>query len=114
MTALAQRLVAHPRWRWQPGMLYTRTMYAYRAPASCEGVTFGAECVPCLDDPATKGWGLAMLREATGAGCYATEPALARDGEEWEVWDYHGSVLGRGTTEGDAIFSTLLTTWGEP
>lgn len=105
----ARALVEHPKWRWEPGMRYARKTYHYRAPANCEGALFDASCVPCLDDPATKGWLLHMLREATG-----TQDACATWlGGEWRLYGWIGaSALGRFATEGEALAAALLAVWG--
>lgn len=99
-------------------MRYARKTYHYRAPANCEGVWIWPRrtatpmtfpCVPCLDDPATKGWLLHMLREATG-----TQDACATWlGGEWRLYGWIGaSALGRFATEGEALAAALLAVWG--
>ena len=101
-------------------MRYARKTYHYRAPANCEGVLFDASCVPCLDDPATKGWLLHMLREATG-----TQDACAMsDGETWNAGDEDPKRTTFDAdlddppkwigypTEGEALAAALLAAWG--
>ena len=111
----ARALVEHPKWRWEPGMRYARKTYHYRAPANCEGVLFDASCVPCLDDPATKGWLLHMLREATGdqRAQTATRGNLFTGDIVWRC--SAGSHLGVDghATEGEALAAALLAVWGQ-
>lgn len=104
----ARALVEHPRWRWEPGMRYARKTYHYRAPANCEGVLFDADCVPCLDDPATKGWLLHMLREATGTQLSTHYDAREEIGDYWYVSGGYSAP-----TEGEALAAALLAVWGQ-
>lgn len=85
-------------------------------------------CVPDLDNPATKGWLLAMLREATGSVEVRVErwndASLMRmrapspyDGPFWQVeamGPYAHTIVARrdGTTEGEALARALLAAWG--
>ena len=113
----ARALVEHPKWRWEPGMRYARKTYHYRAPANCEGVLFDASCVPCLDDPATKGWLLHMLREATGnQRVHSREALLSPGGRSDEPMGYvaigGGVDSGIQATEGEALAAALLAVWG--
>lgn len=120
-----EKLVAHPKWKWEPGMGLGNGQIVASLIGTAQAGVFGlvtstgehrsaCDMRPDIDHPATKGWLLAMLREATGAGCYTTEPALPLAGAEWEVWDYRNLVLGIGPTEGAALASALLAVWGEP
>lgn len=96
MSDLAQRLVAHPRWRWQPGMLARWVMnvagYDYELAAGSadrvmearpdllfvavhpEGMSrrvielWPKRAVPDLTEPATAGWLHSMLVEAWREG----------------------------------------------
>jgi len=97
-------------------MRYARKTYHYRAPANCEGVLFDASCVPCLDDPATKGWLLHMLREATGKAIY-----VAQRVGHWVVYIAGVDTLlvtyllpfAQEATEGEALAAALLAAWGD-
>ena len=102
---LARRAVACKRWRWMPGMLTTYGTRVYsitRAglPKASRGGLIEADPLPALDDPATLGCLLALVREAYGD----TQLHLALD------WTLHGdwyvcfsstfeSIQGRTETE---------------
>lgn len=63
------------------------------------------------DHPATKGWMLAMLREATGT----QDACTSWTGRSWRVYGWIGaSALGRFATEGEALAAALLAAWGTP
>ena len=70
-----------------------------------------AHRIPGIAHPATKGWLLHMLREATG-----TQDACATWlGSAWRVYGWAGAAaLGRFTTEGEALAAALLAVWGLP
>lgn len=125
---LARQLVEHPRWTWQPGMVahwhqddmvgsfpvvVYETVPTRVYIVTDEGRSFSlhpddADLRPDLDHPATKGWLLHMLREATGDQV----DAHSNDGF-WFVssdgWHYPGHP-----TEGAALASALLAVWGAP
>lgn len=119
----ARALVEHPRWRWEPGMWTSsgwvraepRVVFDFVSPVSgatriaSEESRFHGD-LPWLDDPATKGWLLHMLREATG-----TQDACATWlGGEWRLYGWIGaSALGRFATEGEALAAALLAVWGQ-
>ena len=121
----ARALVEHPMWRWEPGMV-TRHQHG----SMCETIyriddlnlhTVGVDgswlryplpvryLTPSINHPATKGWLLHMLREATG-----TQDACATWlGCEWRLHGWIGaSALGRFATEGEALAAALLAVWG--
>ena len=104
----ARALVEHPKWTWHIGMVAERGARVYDI-----GKGFAGYEVPDINHPATKGWLLHMLREATGAGCYATEPALALESDAWAVYDYRCGALGTAPTEGEALSAALLAVWGQ-
>lgn len=112
MTSLAIQLAEHPRWEWHGGMRYRSNgrRYLYTGCSFPGGMDAG--CAPDLDDPATKGWLLAMLREATGDDFAGTIGAIFPHQEtpEWFAWANQGQ-LGSGTTEGEALARALLAAW---
>ena len=67
---------------------------------------FGA--VPDLDHPATKGWLLAMLREATGTMVIESCPDNV-DGL-WAI-EIDGAVTWYSAPEGEALAHALLAAW---
>ena len=101
----ARALVEHPRWAWHIGMVAERGARVYDI-----GKGFAGYEVPDINHPATKGWLLHVLREATG-----TQDACATWlGGEWRLYGWIGaSALGRFATEGDAIAAALLAVWGK-
>jgi len=90
---LGRRLVACPGWRWLPGMRYRCASWDPRWPwmrvsehpehAAALAAEPGEEApFPDLDDPATLGCLLALVREAWGdATIY-----VAKDGAGWAVF----------------------------
>ena len=100
----ARALVEHPMWAWHIGMVAERGARVYDI-----GKGFAGYEVPDINHPATKGWLLHMLREATG-----TQDACATWlGCEWRLHGWIGaSALGRFATEGEALAAALLAVWG--
>ena len=101
----ARALVEHPRWAWHIGMVAERGARVYDI-----GKGFAGYEVPDINHPATKGWLLHMLREATG-----TQDACATWlGGEWRLYGWIGTAaLGRFSTEGEALAAALLAVWGQ-
>ena len=100
----ARALVEHPMWAWHIGMVAERGARVYDI-----GKGFAGYEVPDINHPATKGWLLHMLRDATG-----TQDACATWlGGEWRLYGWIGaSALGRFATEGEALAAALLAVWG--
>jgi len=117
----ARALVEHPRWRWEPGM---RASYGIateivdygdgapdvRCDSGAGGWDWSQHHTLDINHPATKGWLLHMLREATG-----TQDACATWlGGEWRLYGWIGAAaLGRFATEGEALAAALLAAWGD-
>jgi hypothetical protein len=102
---LARRVVFCWRWRWMPGMAYSRGQYRHQR-AVCGG-NYDINCIPDLTDPATLGCLLALVREAWGDGVY-----LLPDGG----WYVKGARLKNGSsinlgicasTEAEALVAAL-------
>ena len=77
---------------------------------TCEGRVFTLpsgerDLRPALNNPATKGWLLHMLREATGCA----DLAVIHDGVTWETMPMFGDCY---ATEGEALAAALLAVWG--
>ena len=119
----ARALVEHPRWRWEPGMVDANRsvvlvvrdgdpLMAWYTPDRIGDVgdEWATGAPPDINHPATKGWLLHMLREATG-----TQDACATWlGGEWRLYGWIGAAaLGRFATEGDALAAALPAAWGE-
>lgn len=116
---LARRAVACPGWRWMPGMRslahpYTLEGREFIAPARrwSEGDGFPKDGrLPDLDDPATLGCLLALVREAWGS-----HVSSIRTGDGWSVrhmgrdgWAVGLSVVGitQCETEAEALVAAL-------
>ena len=107
----ARALAEHPRWTWHIGMVAERGARVYDV-----GKGFAGYEVPDINHPATKGWLLHMLREATGDR-YAFASDAVRGGGQWEAFA-EGLAASRGqhwqATEGEALAAALLAVWGLP
>jgi hypothetical protein len=109
MLELAQRAVACKHWRWMEGMAFLKDGHRYRIVyISDDGHSVGAEnnrgdCfhgridkfLPDLNDPATLGCLLALVREVWGDRLLHVEPYHSG---EWHVWPAPGLEVDRDTT----------------
>ena len=95
-------------WAWHIGMVAERGARVYDI-----GKGFAGYEAPDINHPATKGWLLHMLREATeDASAWAVS-----DGEMWSAeadylemdgpWNFPAAA-----TEGEALAAALLAVWG--
>ena len=100
----ARTLVEHPKWTWHIGMVAERGARVYDI-----GKGFAGYEVPDINHPATKGWLLHMLREATGKAIY-----VAQRVGHWAVYIAGvAALLAQEDTEGEALAAALLAVWGE-
>ena len=123
--AIAARLMAHPRWRWAPGMRTATTrrvcwvtegVHTHDVPGGIydhdarvrpdNGCDPLVDLLPDLDDPGTCGCLLAMLL-ATGIGVSITPI----DGDGAEVQRAGDKIRAR---VGVALATALLDAWGSP
>ena len=120
----ARALAEHPKWTWEPGM---RASYGIateivdygdgapdvRCDSGAGGWDWSQHHTLDINHPATKGWLLHMLREATeDASAWAVS-----DGEMWSAdadylemdgpWNFPAAA-----TEGEALAAALLAAWG--
>lgn len=115
-TEAARALVAHPRWRWAPGMRAVGRrglpLAWFRVEEHLPRLTGEwADALPDLDDPATAGVLLSMLAGATdesGASLYSGRRAHVD--WYWSRGDRYGSRWG--DTLGHAAALALLALWG--
>ena len=111
--ALASRAVACRGWRWMPGMLTTDGFRICRVDA--DGYKFGylteysyahtveGDVLPDLQDHATLGCVLALVREAHGRRCYTQAV-----GGYWAVQnDDTEQAWGAEATEAEALVAAL-------
>lgn len=121
---LARQLVEHPRWTHADGIHSTRVEYApgrrrvhvaHRGGwVQLSGSLGGPEPVVDINHPATKGWLLHMLREATGdPGLHvAVMMPLGTQPGGWAVYSTRPLPARPGSTEGEALAAALLAVWG--
>lgn len=111
MSTLGQRAVACKGWRfrWMPGM---RTTTGHRVLLDLPLGKSNLGRLPDLDDPATRGCLLALVREAWGPDHYVTiSPATPYAGNKWEVSieDYYGNTVAVfvSATEAEVLVAAL-------
>jgi hypothetical protein len=107
MNEIAKKLAAHSRWRWMPGM--AGRFVALRGRVGSDGDPLPPGWWPDLDDPATKGWLLVLVRE----GSEAVKGPSDR-GYRWIVvvaFEGGGADVLGGETEGEALAEALLCVW---
>ncbi len=121
----ARALAEHPKWRWEPGMMDTNgsavlivrdgdPLMAWYTPdrISDVGDEWATGAPPDINHPATKGWLLHMLREATGDR-YAFASDAVRGGGQWEAFAEGLAASRWQATEGEALAAALLAVWGD-
>jgi hypothetical protein len=105
---LAKQAVACKRWRWMAGM---KAVERRSAPTAWFRVEENVTSLlgewkyplPDIDDPATLGCLLALVREAYGFRLWL---ASSRDGDMWYV-DAASGALAHGKTEAEALVAAL-------
>lgn len=118
--AAASHVVTHPQWRWLPGMRgvvpgrggFARCIEPIAGTApwqvyDCDGWT-PADLIPDLNDPATLGGILALVRERWRDHRAYVDAA---NGEPWEVCSQGAEMyFSVGATEGEALIAALEET----
>ena len=110
----ARSLVEHPRWRWERGCVdnfgtaVSGTSRSGNAWFTRDEWDSNPECRPDIENPATKGWLLHMLREATGTQLSTHYDAREEIGDYWYVSGGYSAP-----TEGEALAAALLAVWGQ-
>ncbi len=123
-TTLAKQLVAHPRWRWAPGIVYTRTMWTdqramvwwilknrlgsiYLDGGDIIYPDKNDHCLPDLLHPATTGALLDTLMEAIG-----TNVIVHLDAEVHVFWPGSDGTHASACL-GEALVKALLEAWSD-
>lgn len=112
LEALARRAVACPRWRWMGGMRWIDNRPAPLEPIALrvadirprDGSDVPRHALPDLEDPATLGCLLALVREAW------IEPLARAEGypDGWRVYVPRVSrLVGLGPSEDEALVAAL-------
>ena len=105
-----QRAIACKGWRWMPGMRCVRNDgLSYVVVCAVSASKVKPTWLPDLQDPATLGCVLALVREAWGMPTGITVSYSSDDGLWGVSWSgaTHGSWCGRGKTEDEALVAAL-------
>lgn len=98
---LARRAVACKHWRWMPGML--AVVGVERQRVLSEKLPAYGDWIPDLDDPATLGCLLALVREAWGDDGICPDFNKMR----WTILTWDCCAIGDGSTEAEALVAAL-------
>jgi len=107
MNDLEKILIEHPNFEWVDGMLGvspTPTDYGYFIRVPGKEMRTIPHIFPLLDDPATKGGMLHLLRKAYGIPVTTEYDTI---NSVWVVWGGE-KVLGYARTEGEALAVALV------
>jgi hypothetical protein len=115
-TELAKRAVNCKHWRWIDGMLTTDDVRCFRIERTrnkvfglvIDGVIpFPKESLPDLDDPATLGCLLALVREAQGDCTIWTMVDVDCEESAWICTGLEVGEIGSGYSEAHALVAAL-------
>jgi hypothetical protein len=99
---LSKRAVACKGWRWMSGMVCGHRHRVDLEPGNDDPDMGG--CLPDLDDPATLGCLLALVREASGDPRCSTD---ANQSGDWTVYGCLPIVVPHRNTEAEALVEAL-------